>query len=193
MKTLFINTTPTDNTPKGSVSRQALKTYKYLYAKKNPEHTLIDLDLNEEKDLEVLTSKNFTDFFEGSDKYIDLVKSVDKVVIAVPMINFTYAPLMKAFFDKIAVANKTFRYKYDGTPEGLIENLTVQIIATRGSFKDKYDFSGFTESMEGTWKFLGAKVEPTILLDGVKTPEFLSKSKEEIVKHHIHKIEQVFE
>ncbi len=193
MKTLFIKTSMTENTEKGSISGVALDKYKELYMSKYPTHIIEELNLNNESGLQVaMSSNNFEGFFNDSDKYIDLLKSVDQIVIAVPMTNFSYTAQMKNFFDKICVAGKTFKYKYDGkgTSEGLLKNLTVQIIATQGAEEGWYEFSNFVPAMEGTWKFLGAKVKPTILISGNKIKENISKTPEEIIEQNLNKIEQ---
>ncbi|MCP4336733.1 MAG: FMN-dependent NADH-azoreductase [Mycoplasma sp.] len=191
MKTLFIKTTMTEKTPKGSVSGALLDKYKELYKNKYSDHEIKEMNLNEEKELQVsMNSNNLSEFFDNSDKYINLLKSIDKLIISVPMTNFSYTAQMKNFFDKVCVAGKTFKYKYDGngTSEGLIKNLTVQIIATQGAFKGWYEFSNFIPAMEGTWKFLGAKVQPTILVDGLKTNDLINKSIQEIVKQNEEKL-----
>ncbi|CAM9146124.1 FMN-dependent NADH-azoreductase [Mycoplasma marinum] len=193
MKTLFITTTMTKNTPRESISLGLLNKYKELYEQKYGEEDSIWLDLNEQKDLSIsMTSENFDTFFDDSDKYIDLLKSVDKLIIAVPMTNFSYTAQMKNLFDKICVAGKTFKYKYDGNgaSEGLLKNLEVQIIATQGAPEGWYNFSNFIPSMEGVWNFLGAKVKPTILVAGVKTKQKTSLSIEEIVNSSIQELKK---
>ncbi len=191
MKTLFITTTMTKNTPKGSISLKALEVYKDLYESKYKDHETIWMDLNDQIDLSVsMTSDNFDTFFDDSDKYINLLKSVDKLVISVPMTNFSYTAQMKNLFDKICVAGKTFKYKYDGKgeSEGFLTNLDVQIIAVQGAPEGWYTFSNFIPAMEGTWNFLGANVLPTILIDGVKTAEKVKLTTEETINQVINKI-----
>ncbi len=193
MKTLFIKTSMTENTENGSISSYALDKYKELYISKYASHKIEELNLNHEPALQVaMSSNNFEEFFQDSDKYIDLLKSVDQVVLAVPMTNFSYTAQMKNFFDKICVAGKTFQYKYNGkgTSEGLLKNLSVQIIATQGAEEGWYEFSNFIPAMEGTWKFLGAKVKNTILISGNKTEGQISKSAKEIVNENLKKIKK---
>ncbi|TCG11643.1 FMN-dependent NADH-azoreductase [Mycoplasma todarodis] len=193
MKTLFITTTMTKNTPKGSISLKALAKFKELYELKYPDHETIWMDLNDQDDLSVgMTSENFETFFDDSDKYINLLKSVDKLVISVPMTNFSYTAQMKNLFDKICVAGKTFKYKYDGKgeSEGLLTNLEVQIIAVQGAPEGWYAFSNFIPAMEGTWEFLGAKVMKTIQIDGVKTSEKMKLTVDENVELVLDKIKE---
>ncbi len=193
MKTLFITTTMTKNTPKGSVSLKALESYKKIYDAKYPEHETIWMDLNDQEDLSIgMTSNNFDTFFNDSDKYINLLKSVDKLIISVPMTNFSYTAQMKNLFDKICVAGKTFKYKYNGKgeAEGFLTNLEVQIIAVQGAPEGWYTFSNFVPAMEGTWKFLGATVLPTIQIDGVKTSTKVNLTTEENVETIINKIKE---
>ena len=95
------------------------------------------LDLNQEKDVtnQVLTCANKLEFFGCSDKYINQLKSVDKLIVGTPMNNFNITGMLKNYLDLIMVANKTFQYKYDGYHKsvGLLTNLKVQIICSQGA------------------------------------------------------------
>ena len=49
---------------------------------------------------------------------VDQFLAADKLILAAPMWNFGYPPMVKAYLDSIAVAGRTFRYTVEG-PEGL--------------------------------------------------------------------------
>lgn len=59
--------------------------------------------------------------------------AADIVVIGAPMYNFGIPSHLKAWFDRILVAGKTFRYTPNG-PEGLAGGKTVIIASARGGF-----------------------------------------------------------
>jgi len=59
--------------------------------------------------------------------------AADIVVIGAPMYNFGMPSQLKAWFDRILVAGKTFRYTATG-PEGLAGGKTVIIASARGGF-----------------------------------------------------------
>lgn len=66
-----------------------------------------------------------------SDTFIDQLMSSDEIVLAVPMYNFGIPSTLKAYFDRIARAGKTFAYTADG-PNGLVTNTKATILAARG-------------------------------------------------------------
>ncbi|HSZ52131.1 MAG TPA: NAD(P)H-dependent oxidoreductase [Caulobacteraceae bacterium] len=57
--------------------------------------------------------------------------AADIVVIGAPMYNFGIASQLKAWFDRVLVAGKTFRYTQNG-PEGLAAGKRVIIASARG-------------------------------------------------------------
>jgi FMN-dependent NADH-azoreductase len=56
----------------------------------------------------------------------------DVIVIGAPMYNFGIASQLKAWFDRIVVAGKTFRYSAEG-PVGLAGGKTVIVASARGN------------------------------------------------------------
>lgn len=146
------------------------------------------LDLNQEKDInsQVLTYTNKETFFACSDKYINQLKSVDKLIVGTPMNNFNITGLLKNYLDLIMVAKKTFEYKYDGYHKsvGLLTNLKVQIICTQGAPVDWYPYSSFTTFLEGCFAFMGCKLNHSILMDGTKLAKYKGKTNDEIVNEY---------
>ena len=193
MKTLFIYTSPTTESEKGSTSARAADIFKKEYLERTGDEAII-LDLNnEEVGTKSLTSANFSSFFSDgiSDKHIDLLKSVDKLVISSPMINFNYPAVLKNYLDHVLVANKTFKYKYNGkgASEGLLTNIkSAQLILTQGAPTGWYGFASHAESLKGALEFVGIKVQKPLLLDGTKAPEEINKSVEEFLEQHLSKI-----
>ncbi|TPR53356.1 FMN-dependent NADH-azoreductase [Metamycoplasma neophronis] len=170
-----------------SISTILMDYFVKEYQESHPEDEIISLDLNMEPMSTLpLTSANLGSFYneELSDKYINLLKSVDKVIMNAPMINFNVPATVKNFFDRISVANKTFSYKYakNGSSIGLLDHLKIQIIATQGAPLGWYPWASHVNYLEGIWNFLGAKVNPTVLLDGVKAEPLNTKSKQELLE-----------
>ncbi|TNK87444.1 FMN-dependent NADH-azoreductase, partial [Mycoplasmopsis pullorum] len=81
----------------------------------NPESQIELIDLNDtELAHTYLNKKTFATYWQDvkSDQWIEKLKNVDKLIISLPMINFGPSSVVKNFIDAIAVANKTFSYKY---------------------------------------------------------------------------------
>lgn len=170
-----------------SLSDYALNKFIEEYKQLNPNDEFIYLDLNKEQKLQTLLSANNFDSFwnEQSDKYINLIKEVDKIIITSSMINFSINPLLKNFFDNVLQANKTFKYKYDGkgTSVGLIEsNKKVQLIMSQGSYKNWYEFSSFDDYLISILKFIGLENIQLLLFDGTKSHDQNSLSLEDKFK-----------
>ena len=183
----------TVNTPRGSISTLALRTFQKFYQAANPNEEIIDLDLNHLPIAQVtLTSDNMPDYFADprGDEAINQLKAVQKVVMASPMTNFNYPAVIKNYLDHILVAKKTFIYKYDGkgTSEGLLPHLKVQIITSQGAPLGWYPFGDHTRCLIGTWKFIGATVTEPIIIDGTKAPANLQKPAEEMIQPFIDRL-----
>ncbi len=66
-----------------------------------------------------------------ADRLIEEVEAADTIVIASPMYNHTVSSTLKAWFDHIARAGRTFRYTEAG-PVGLLRNKRVLVVTARG-------------------------------------------------------------
>ncbi|MCK8461503.1 FMN-dependent NADH-azoreductase [Mycoplasma capricolum subsp. capricolum] len=162
------------------VSNSVALTNRFLeeYKKFNPNDEIIIVDLNkDEVGTSILTSETFPTFYqqEVTKKYINLLKSVDKLVIACPMYNFSTPVTLKSFIDHVSVANETFSYKYSkkGDAIGLITNLKAQILGVQGAPLGWYPWGQHTQYVEGAMRFLGIEFNKTVLLAGVKVAPLL--------------------
>jgi FMN-dependent NADH-azoreductase len=73
-----------------------------------------------------------TDIGRGT-SYIDNLFAADIIVIGAPMYNFGIPSQLKALFDRLLVAGKTFKYGTDGNPVGLVPaGKKVIVVSTRG-------------------------------------------------------------
>jgi FMN-dependent NADH-azoreductase len=66
-----------------------------------------------------------------SDRMIEELQRADLIVIGSPMHNFGITSQLKAWFDTIVRAGKTFRYSDKG-PEGLLKGKRAIVVETRG-------------------------------------------------------------
>jgi len=70
--------------------------------------------------------------FKFSDELVDELLAADKIVISTPIYNFGPPAAVKAWFDMVARAGRTFKYEATG-PKGLVEgNKKVYLVVTSG-------------------------------------------------------------
>ena len=93
---------------------------------------------------------------------LDEFLAADTIVIGAPMYNFTLPTQLKAWFDRILVAGKTFRYTDNG-PEGLATGKRVIVALARGGFYDLNSPAAALEHLEsylrGVFNFIGIEPE----------------------------------
>ncbi|WP_434337146.1 FMN-dependent NADH-azoreductase [Mesomycoplasma conjunctivae] len=165
-------------------------------AQKNKNIEIITLDLSVQKIGSIaLNSNNFSSFWTEveADKWINLLKTVDKVVISTPIINWHYSGEIKNFFDAICLADKTFSYKYSkkGGSIGLLTNIkNVQIITTYHAPEAQRPLINAENAIAGTFEFIGAQKinDPIILFEG-----YLLNKNEDVIEKLSSKIEAAVE
>jgi len=67
-----------------------------------------------------------------SDRLITQVEAADVIVIGSPMINFTICTQLKAWFDHVSIAGRTFKFSAPGVSKGLLFGKKVFVIEARG-------------------------------------------------------------
>jgi FMN-dependent NADH-azoreductase len=67
-----------------------------------------------------------------SGRLIDQLEAADILVIGAPMINFTVCTQLKAWFDYVTVAGRTFQYSAPGVAKGLLFGKKAFVIVARG-------------------------------------------------------------
>lgn len=149
IKVLYITAHPHDHTQ--SYSMAVGKAFIDTYREVNPDDEVIHVDLYKEEipqiDADVFsgwgklqTGKGFDELSaeekakvarlgELNEQFI----SADKYVFVTPFWNFSFPPVMKAYFDSVAVAGKTFNYTEQG-PVGLLTDKKAIHIQSRGGF-----------------------------------------------------------
>lgn len=105
----------------------------------------------------------------GDSSVLDEFLAADTIVIGAPMYNFTLPSQLKAWFDRILVAGKTFRYTENG-PEGLARGKRVIVALARGGMYDAGSPAASLEHLEsylrGIFNFIG--IEPKfVVADGL--------------------------
>ena len=88
-----------------------------------------------------------------SERLVRQFLAADVVVIGAPFYNFTIATQLKAWFDRIAQAGRTFRYTANG-PEGLASDKRVIVISSRGGMYSTSDAGNAMEHQESYIKVM---------------------------------------
>jgi FMN-dependent NADH-azoreductase len=146
---LHINVSPRGNQ---SISRRLSDAAVEAWKESNPEGRVIERDLAKTP----LTFVNL-DWIAGafsppeyhteshkkalalSDELVSEVIEADEIILGTPMYNFSIPAALKAWIDHIVRAGKTFRYRADGTPEGLLAGTgkkVLVIVASGGSYPE---------------------------------------------------------
>ncbi|WP_322962407.1 FMN-dependent NADH-azoreductase [Mycoplasmopsis cynos] len=132
-----------------------------------------------------LNSHTFSTFWKDveSDMWIDELKNTNLLVISLSMTNFGPTSVVKNFIDGIAVANKTFSYKYSNTQDaiGYLTNLNVLVIGSQGADFGKYSWGDHIKWLKETFRFLGAKLIESFDIYGTKVSEVSKMSPSEFV------------
>jgi FMN-dependent NADH-azoreductase len=74
-----------------------------------------------------------------SNELVSELLESDEIILATPMFNFAVPAALKAWIDHVVRAGKTFRYKADGTPEGLLAGTgkkVLVIVASGGRYPE---------------------------------------------------------
>ena len=117
-------------TGQGSISRQLSSAIVETLVQDNPGLEVARRDLDADP-IPHLDSRNL-----GSDAGAAILQEfldADVVVVGAPMYNLGIPSQLKAWFDRITVAGRTFRYTADG-PQGLAGGKTVIVASARGGF-----------------------------------------------------------
>ncbi|KAA8697519.1 FMN-dependent NADH-azoreductase [Pseudomonas caricapapayae] len=91
----------------------------------------------------------------GNEATLQQFLDSDVLVIGAPMYNFTIPSQLKAWFDRILVAGRTFRYSAAG-PEGLCGGKKVIIVSTSGGLHvGQPTGAGHEELLKTLFAFIG--------------------------------------
>ena len=101
-----------------------------------------------------------------SDDYIKELQMADRILLTVPMYNFSVPATLKAWIDQVCRAGVTFEYSEQG-PKGLLQGKRVDIIITTGGvpLSSPVDFvSGYLTQV---FNFIGISDVNIIAADGM--------------------------
>ncbi len=101
-----------------------------------------------------------------SDHFIEQLFSSDEVVLAVPMYNFGIPSTLKAYFDRIARAGKTFEYTSKG-PKGLVTGKKATILAARGGKYQGTPMDTQSDYIKNFLEFIGFEDINFIYIEGL--------------------------
>ncbi|MBC1400439.1 FMN-dependent NADH-azoreductase [Listeria booriae] len=136
-------------------------------------------------DLEPEMQQKLTQFDALTQQFID----ADKYVIVSPLWNLGIPPMLKAYFDTVVVAGKTFRYTETG-PEGLLKGKkALQIHGSGGVYSTgESDLETHGEPYINTiLNFIGIETLPSVFVEGVdydptRKDEILNAATEESIR-----------
>ncbi|MDB5045542.1 MAG: hypothetical protein JWQ08_1592 [Deinococcus sp.] len=166
-KVLFVKGNP--KSTEQSYSLRLGQSFIDAYTAEHPSAQITELDLYEDHipliDAEVMTgwgklaqqtelSHHEATKVQRLGELVDQFLASDLIVFAVPMWNFGYPPMVKAYMDAIAVAGKTFQYTATG-PVGLAVGKKAVIAEARGGFWSSGPAVGMEHSQSHLRAFLG--------------------------------------
>ncbi len=112
--------------------------------------------------------------------------AADKYVFVTPLWNLSIPPLMKAYFDTVCIAGKTFKYTENG-PVGLMAGKKAVHIQARGGIYSDTPASELElgdEYVKTISGFLGIEILDTIAVEGMAyMPEKAEEIKNKALKH----------
>ncbi len=101
-----------------------------------------------------------------SDGLIDELERADVIALGLPMYNFGVPSTLKAYFDHVARAGKTFKYTATG-PEGLLKGKHAVVIATRGGLYAGTPLDTQTGYVRDFLRFLGIEDVEFVYAEGL--------------------------
>lgn len=171
------------NPRKDSHTGRLLQAFLTKYQNNNPADTITELDLYKTEipviDGKVIDAWSKTDkqhtanektLLAKIDRFTSQFLDADKVVIAAPMWNLQFPPLLLAYIANITVAGKTFAYTDTGW-QGLVKDKPVLLLHVRGGvFSDgpaqAYDHA--VPYFRSIFELLGISNVKTIICEGME-------------------------
>ena len=101
-----------------------------------------------------------------SDGLIDELERADVIVLGLPMYNFGVPSTLKAYFDHVARAGKTFKYTATG-PQGLLTGKKAVVFATRGGLYAGTPLDSQTGYVRDFLRFLGIEDVEFVYAEGL--------------------------
>lgn len=171
------------NPRKNSLTRQLMQTFLTAYKKRNPADKISELDLYK-TEIPVIDAAILEAWSKPAGQHTVAEKQLlarvdhftrqfitaDKVIIAAPMWNLQFPPLLPAYIANIAVAGKTFEYTEAGW-KGLVPDKPVLLIHVRGGFFSDGPAQAFDHAvpyLKSVCGLLGISDFRTIICEGIE-------------------------
>lgn len=199
-KLLYITANPKtkENSFSLSVGNEFLETYKK--SNSQDEITILDLYKTEIPLIDEVVFSSWGKFAAGvtfeqltseeqnkvaaMNTLLEQFLAADKYVFVTPLWNLSIPPKMKAYFDNICIANKTFKYTANG-PVGLLTDKKAVHIQARGgvySSGPAADLELGDRYINTVLSFIGITDKQSIIIEGVNaTPDKASGIKENAI------------
>lgn len=181
MKTLLqINTSIFSN---GGESSRLADKFVAQWRQSNPDGRVVTRDFAADP-IPHITAERFLSFLakpgertpaqreviDFSDALIAELEAADVIVLGLPMYNFGVPSTLKAYFDHIARAGKTFRYTEKG-PQGLLTGKKAIVLATRGGVHAGMPHDTETSYVRDFLRFLGIDDVEFVYAEGLAMGE----------------------
>ena len=101
-----------------------------------------------------------------SDTLIKEVEDSHAIIISTPMHNFTTPASLKAYFDLIMRAGKTFKYTSEG-PQGLLFDRPILLISCSGGYYHRTNSDFLTPYVSRVFNFMGMTNLKSIAAEGM--------------------------
>ena len=179
------------NTTEGSRTFALMSAFIDEYLKLHPDTAVVKwVNLNEDPEItnHVLNVNNFETWYVNQ-QYIDELLTANKLVIGTPVNNFSVSTMVKNWIDHIVFARKSFKMQ-QGKLIGLLTNLRVQILVTKGGERNKTDAYSI-DYLKDTFSILGASVNEPILIDKTDRSINWNLSPTQIIAKHYDEIMKV--
>lgn len=171
------------NPRKNSYTGRLMQSFLQAYQSNNPIDTISVLDLYKteipviddevleawNKSEEQLTGKEKT-LLSKVDYFTSQFLAADKIVIAAPMWNLQFPPLLIAYIANIVVAGKTFAYSETGW-QGLVPDKPVLLIHVRGGVFSQGPAQAYDHAvpyLRSICNLLGMHDFRTIICEGIE-------------------------
>lgn len=170
----------------GSASRKASHHLVEKLKTKYPEleETILDLSVNPLPHLNSLTISAFFTSHDArsneqieavrlSDKMVDMLFDHDVIIVSSPMWNLGLPSVLKAWFDHVTRAGRTFAFTGIGTKVGLIKNKKVYGIVASGSLFSEGPFINddqFSPYFKVALNYIGIDDVEIVRVEGTHDP-----------------------
>ena len=108
-----------------------------------------------------------------SEQLVDMLLETDILLLSSPMWNLGLPSVLKAWFDHITRAGRTFAFAKEGTKVGLVSNKKVYVVVSSGSCFSQGPFANddqFTPYIKVALAYIGIEDVTFIRVDGTHFP-----------------------